>query len=100
MIGGRNLEEAVTNGSPNVSAIATPRRISARGQSARAQRRHSRVVRIVLVAGGVVVLWMWWAGVPSTAASTPSALVTTFGELAGMVAAYLVCAQVLLIARI
>ncbi|NEN05114.1 ferredoxin reductase family protein [Diaminobutyricibacter tongyongensis] len=100
MIGGTNFEEAATNGSPNVSAIATPRRISVRGPSARAQRRHSRVVRIVLVAGGVVVLWMWWAGVPSTAAATPSALVTTFGELSGMIAAYLVCAQVLLIARI
>ena len=83
-----------------MSVIATPRRVSARGPSARAQRRHSRIVRIVLVAGGIVVLWMWWAGVPSSAAATPSALVTTFGELSGMVAAYLVCAQVLLIARV
>lgn len=53
-----------------------------------------------MVAGGLVVLWMWWAGVPATATATPASLATTFGELSGMIAAYLVCAQVLLIGRV
>ncbi len=83
-----------------MSAVATPRRISTRSVSARAQRRHSRVVRVVLAAGTVAVLLMWWASVPSTFATTPANLATTIGELSGMLGAYLVCAQVLLIARV
>ncbi|HEV7184224.1 MAG TPA: ferric reductase-like transmembrane domain-containing protein [Leifsonia sp.] len=83
-----------------MSATATPRRVSTRSVSARAQRRHSRVVRIVLSAGFFVVLLMWWASVPADFLATPASLATTIGEVSGMLGAYLVCAQVLLIARV
>ncbi len=83
-----------------MSAIAVPRRVSVRGVSAKAQRRHARVVRVALAAGLVAVLWMWWAAVPATFTTTPASLTTTIGELSGMLCGYLVCAQVLLIARV
>lgn len=57
------------------------------------------LVRAVLVAGFVWVLLMWWIDTPATALGSPAQLATTIGELAGMLGAYLVCAQVLLIAR-
>ncbi|WP_431279911.1 ferredoxin reductase family protein [Leifsonia poae] len=55
---------------------------------------------MVLAAGLVGVLWMWWASVPASFVTTPASVATTVGELSGMVGAYLVCAQVLLIARV
>ncbi len=78
----------------------TPRRLSVRGLSAPAQRRRALVVRAVLAAGLVVVLIMWWTNAGSGFAATPASLATTIGELSGMLGGYLVCAQVLLIARI
>ncbi|MFF1632483.1 ferric reductase-like transmembrane domain-containing protein [Leifsonia sp. NPDC058248] len=83
-----------------MSAVATPRHVGARPGGARAQRRHSRLVRIVLAAGLFGVLWMWWSSVPAGYAGTPANLATTLGELAGLLGAYLVCAQLLLIARV
>ena len=83
-----------------MSTIATPRRVSTRAADARAQRRHERVLRIVLGLGFFAVLGMWWVDVPSAFSATPSALATTLGELTGLVGAYLICIQVLLIARV
>jgi predicted ferric reductase len=57
-------------------------------------------VRFLLSLGMVVVLGMWWFSVPPTFASTPGNALTSVGELSGMVGAFLVCAQVLLIARV
>ncbi|KRC47068.1 oxidoreductase [Leifsonia sp. Root227] len=83
-----------------MTAIATPRRVAARAAGHAARRRRSLTVRIVLAAGLVGVLWMWWATVPATFTTTPASVATTVGELSGMLGAYLVCAQVLLIARV
>jgi predicted ferric reductase len=43
---------------------------------------------------------MWWSAIPAGYAATPADALTSFGELAGMVGGFLVCAQVLLIARV
>lgn len=81
-------------------AAAPGRRVRVRGRSAARQRRGSRTVRVVLVLAVVAVLGMWWVSVPATFASTPADALTSLGELSGMVGALLVCAQVLLIARV
>lgn len=83
-----------------MTSIATPRRLARRPGDARSQRRRQRLLRTVLVLGFLAVLAMWWADVPAGFAATPAALATTFGELTGLVGAYLICVQVLLIARI
>ncbi|WP_431219613.1 ferredoxin reductase family protein [Leifsonia xyli] len=63
-------------------------------------RAGSLWVRAVLVLGVVVVLGMWWFAVPAGFAATPAHALTSLGELSGMVGGFLVCAQVLLIARV
>ncbi|MEO7007177.1 MAG: hypothetical protein ABI065_09105 [Terrimesophilobacter sp.] len=55
---------------------------------------------MTLAAGLLVVLWMWWTSVPASFTTTPASVATTVGELCGMLGAYLVCWQVLLIARV
>jgi predicted ferric reductase len=83
-----------------MSAVATPRRLSVRGLTAHSQRRRALVVRVVLAAGFIAVLVLWWVNTSAEFAATPAAVTTTIGELSGMLGGYLVCAQVLLIARI
>lgn len=61
--------------------------------------RRELLVRAVLVAGFAWVLLIWWVDTPAATLGSPAQLATTIGELAGMLGAYLVCAQVLLIAR-
>lgn len=63
-------------------------------------RQGSTSVRFLLALGVVGVLGMWWFSVPPTFTSTPGNALTSVGELSGMVGAFLVCAQVLLIARV
>ncbi|GAA2052832.1 ferredoxin reductase family protein [Leifsonia soli] len=63
-------------------------------------RRGARTVRAVLALGVVGVLGMWWLSVPAGFAATPANALTSIGELAGMVGGFLVCAQILLIARV
>jgi predicted ferric reductase len=89
-----------TDEEATVSALAAPRHVGARVGGAPDKRRHSRVVRVVLAAGLIGVLWMWWSSVPAGYAGTPANLATTLGELSGLLGAYLVCAQLLLIARV
>ncbi|WP_022899469.1 ferredoxin reductase family protein [Humibacter albus] len=58
----------------------------------------SRIVTLAVILGGVAVVALWW---PSAVVSlSPSTLSTAIAELVGMVGSYLVCVQVLLIARI
>lgn len=64
-----------------------------------ALHRGSLLVRAALGAGLVAVIVMWWTSTPLSMSSSAQ-LATTIGELCGLVSAYLVCAQVLLIARI
>ncbi|GAA1445941.1 ferredoxin reductase family protein [Leifsonia poae] len=82
-----------------MSAVTAPRH-AGDAASVAAHRRHSRLVRVVIAAGMVAVLGVWWTSVPVGYAATPADLATTLGELAGLVGAYLVCAQLLLIARV
>lgn len=82
-----------------MSAIAPPRRVLIRG-AATPSRRAAVTVRAVLALGFAGVLLMWWLAVPATFAVSPGSVVTTLGELAGMLGGYLVCAQILLIARV
>ncbi|MEO7374250.1 MAG: ferredoxin reductase family protein [Terrimesophilobacter sp.] len=53
----------------------------------------------MIAAGFVGVLLMWWTDT-SVSVTTPAQLANTIGELSGMLGGYLVCAQVLLIARV
>ena len=50
--------------------------------------------------GAAGVLAFWWAGTPASVGSTPGGALTSVGELAGLLAAYLVCFQLLLIGRV
>jgi predicted ferric reductase len=80
-----------------VTAAAPARRARVRPAGGRAG---GRAVRAGLVLGVVVVLGMWWFSVPAGFGATPANAFTSLGELSGMVGAFLVCAQVLLIARV
>ncbi|WP_298227102.1 ferredoxin reductase family protein [Gryllotalpicola sp.] len=57
-------------------------------------------LRTLITLGGIGVLALWWTGAIPGFTATPALTVTTFGELVGLIAGYLVCVQVLLIARI
>ncbi|MGO4301899.1 ferredoxin reductase family protein [Leifsonia sp. RAF41] len=82
-----------------LSMTAPARRARTRTRTAH-PRSGSRAVRAALVIGTVIVLGMWWLTVPAGFAATPANALTSIGELSGMVGGYLVCAQVLLIARV
>jgi len=64
-----------------------------------AARRRSAVLPVLLL-GAVAVLVFWWTGTEATAGTTPGGALTGLGELAGLLASYLVCAQLLLIGRV
>ncbi|WP_160318879.1 ferredoxin reductase family protein [Arthrobacter sp. ERGS1:01] len=66
----------------------------------RALGRSGLLLRILIAAGVVGVLGAWWFAAPSLLTLSPASTATSLGELSGMVGAFLVCAQVLLIARI
>jgi predicted ferric reductase len=70
-----------------------------RTSSGFARRRRALLVRVALAAGFMAVLVMWWTST-SVSVTSPAQLATTIGELSGMLGGYLVCAQVLLIARV
>jgi predicted ferric reductase len=57
-----------------------------------------RLAALLAVVGGVAVVALWWPTAVVTASGP--ALATAIAELVGMVASYLVCIQVLLIARV
>ncbi|AYG02631.1 ferredoxin reductase family protein [Gryllotalpicola protaetiae] len=56
------------------------------------------VVALLAVAGGAAVVGLWWPTAVVTGSG--SALTTAVAELAGMIGSYLVCIQLLLIARV
>jgi predicted ferric reductase len=62
--------------------------------------RSSRVLRSLIALGTIVVILMWWTGASGPVITTAGATVTSFGELLGMVGGFLVCIQLLLIARV
>ncbi|MGN7800019.1 ferredoxin reductase family protein [Leifsonia sp. 22587] len=90
------MDHTSTAAAPFPQAPSRPRPRSRGGSS----QAGARTVRAALVLGVVVVLGMWWLTVPAGFSATPANALTSIGELAGMVGGFLVCAQVLLIARV
>ena len=61
-------------------------------------RHRGGSVRILLLAGGLIVIGVWWQDTTSMAG--PGGSVTAAGRLAGLLAGYLVLVQVLLMSRV
>src|SRR6478735_6845003 len=62
-------------------------------------RRPSGVLAALWV-GSLSVLAFWWLGTSPLTGATPGGAVMSLGELAGLLGSFLVCAQLLLIARV
>jgi ferredoxin-NADP reductase/DMSO/TMAO reductase YedYZ heme-binding membrane subunit len=58
------------------------------------------LVRLVLGAGALAVCLLWWQQTPAGSLSAPGGLATAAGRIAGLLGAYLVLVQVLLLARL
>ncbi len=74
-----------------------------RGPTGRSLPRRSPAhwtVRAVLTAGAVAVVGMWWQDTTALSLGTFGASVTAAGRVAGLLAAYLVLVQLLLMARL
>ena len=50
--------------------------------------------------GSLAVAAFWWFGTPAATGATPGGALMSLGELAGLLASFLVCAQLLLVARV
>jgi len=74
---------------PTIAPVAAPAPARPRGG-----------VLPVLWLGVVAVLLFWWTGTDAAAGATPGGALTALGELAGLLASYLVCAQLLLVGRV
>lgn len=68
--------------------------------AARGSGRRPSGVLAALWAGSLGVLAFWWLGTSPLVGATPGGAVMSLGELAGLLGAFLVCAQLLLIARV
>jgi DMSO/TMAO reductase YedYZ heme-binding membrane subunit len=62
--------------------------------------RGAWVRRAALPVAGLAVTWFWWVGTPPSVGSTPGTALIAAAELVGLLASVLVCAQLLLVARI
>lgn len=62
--------------------------------------RSALVVRAILLVGAIAVVAFWWVGTTAAVGATPGGALTSASELAGLLAAYLVCAELLLIGRV
>ncbi|WP_007508725.1 MULTISPECIES: ferredoxin reductase family protein [Pseudofrankia] len=65
-----------------------------------AQRRGQLAVRAGLVAWGVLVVGLWWFATPGSSLHGGAAVMTAFGRVSGLLAAYLMLVELLLMARI
>ncbi|WP_034608716.1 ferric reductase-like transmembrane domain-containing protein [Cellulomonas sp. URHD0024] len=82
---------------------ATTRAAAPRGTAAArrpAPSRRSSAALVCLWAGSLAVTAFWWFGTPAATGSTPGGALMSVGELAGLLASFLVCAQLLLVARV
>ncbi|WP_028047953.1 ferric reductase-like transmembrane domain-containing protein [Cellulomonas sp. URHE0023] len=68
--------------------------------SARRPGRRPSGVLAALWVGSLAVLAFWWLGTSPLVGSTPGGAAMSLGELAGLLGSFLVCAQLLLIARV
>lgn len=57
-------------------------------------------VRLILPAGGLAVCGFWWFDPLSASLDSPGSILTSAGRVAGLVGAYLVLVQLLLLARL
>ncbi len=57
-------------------------------------------VRAAIIAACLAVTWFWWAGTPASTGATPGTALVATAELTGLLASVLVCAQLLLVARV
>lgn len=78
--------------------LAAPTTATRRGMAAWVSS--SPGVRALVAAGLVGAVALWWFAVPPGFTATPGNLATSLGELFGIAAGYLVCVQLLLIARL
>jgi predicted ferric reductase len=74
---------------PPVAPLTRPRRTRTRS-----------AVLPTLWLGALAVLVFWWTGTAASTGTTPGGALMSLGELAGLLASYLVCAQLLLIGRV
>ena len=84
----------ILEGRPRTASARLPRPVP------RGAAPGGAVVRGALVVGCLLVVAFWWSGTPAAAGATPGGAATGAGELAGLLAAFLVCAQLLLIGRV
>ncbi|MBO0839899.1 MAG: ferric reductase-like transmembrane domain-containing protein [Sciscionella sp.] len=57
-------------------------------------------VRLLLLCGGLAVGGLWWVDTAATSLNTPGGVATAAGRVAGLVGAYLVLVQLMLLARL
>lgn len=57
-------------------------------------------MRSAIVAACIAVTLFWWHGTPAAAGGTPGGALVAVAELIGLIASVLVCAQLLLVARV
>ena len=57
-------------------------------------------VRTAIVAACLAVTLFWWVGTPAATGATPGGALVAIAELTGLIASVLVCAQLLLVARV
>jgi predicted ferric reductase len=65
-----------------------------------APRRRVPAVLVGMCLGSLAVVAFWWSGTASVTGATPGGALMSVGELAGLLASFLVCAQLLLVARV
>lgn len=89
---------------PRATVPASPRgsrgRAAAHRSGPTTRRPGALAVRLALLAGAVAVTALWWSGTPASVGGTPGGALTSLGELAGLLASFLVCAQLLLVGRV
>ena len=79
-------------------ANARTSRPAPRGQNAPEPARFP--VRTAIVFALLAVTLFWWHGTPPQAGATPGGALVAIAELTGLIASVLVCAQLLLVARV
>lgn len=65
-----------------------------------APRRRLSAAMATLWLGSLAVVAFWWFGTSSAAGATPGGALISVGELSGLLGSFLVCAQLLLVARV
>jgi Predicted ferric reductase len=90
----------VATGASRGAAWPVDQPLRSHRQHPRHSARPGRLLRTILVLGFIGILAMWWSVTPATFVSTPAALATAISELSGLLGGYLVCLQLVLVARI